>query len=145
MSKLHETIEFIALNDGADITDGSFQEQLSEMTGWMTIATAAVALDRQPASMPQPRKTNQMSKYLKTTDSAAGDDLLDRSGRPSSDTPRTDWALHGVWYRGDHGSAIPALCRQLERENVKLREYAEHKATCWAEISNREEPSSCGL
>lgn len=33
-----------------------------------------------------------------------------------SDTPRTDDALQGVWYRGDHGSAIPALCRALERE-----------------------------
>ena len=33
-----------------------------------------------------------------------------------SDTPETDHALHRVWYRGDHGSAIPALCRRLERE-----------------------------
>ena len=32
------------------------------------------------------------------------------------DTPETTHALHGVWYRGDHGSAIPDLCRRLERE-----------------------------
>jgi len=29
-------------------------------------------------------------------------------------TPITDKALHGVWYRGNHGSAIPAMCRELE-------------------------------
>lgn len=38
----------------------------------------------------------------------------------ASDTPETDHALHGVWYRGDHGSAIPALCRKLERERNEL-------------------------
>jgi hypothetical protein len=30
------------------------------------------------------------------------------------ETPITDNALHGVWYRGSHGSAIPAMCRELE-------------------------------
>lgn len=35
-------------------------------------------------------------------------------------TPRTEHALHGVWHRGDHGSAIPALCRQLETELTEL-------------------------
>lgn len=39
----------------------------------------------------------------------------------ASDTPETDHALQGVWYRGDHGSAIPALCRRLERERNALR------------------------
>lgn len=39
----------------------------------------------------------------------------------TSDTPETDHALHGVWYRGDHGSAIPALCRKLERERNAMR------------------------
>jgi hypothetical protein len=39
----------------------------------------------------------------------------------SDDTPETTNALHGVWYRGDHGSAIPALCRRLEIERDKLR------------------------
>ena len=38
-----------------------------------------------------------------------------------SDTPETDHALQGVWYRGDHGSAIPDLCRRLERERNSLR------------------------
>lgn len=37
------------------------------------------------------------------------------------DTPETEHALHGVWYRGDHGSAIPALCRKLERERNAAR------------------------
>ena len=36
-------------------------------------------------------------------------------------TPRTDHALQGVYNRGDHGSAIPALCRQLETELATLR------------------------
>ena len=44
---------------------------------------------------------------------------------PDSDTPETERALHGVWYRGDHGSAIPALCRRLERERDRLREEIE--------------------
>jgi len=39
-----------------------------------------------------------------------------------SDTPETEHALHGVWYRGDHGSAISDLCRKLERERNQLRE-----------------------
>lgn len=38
-----------------------------------------------------------------------------------SDTPETEHALHGVWYRGDHGSAISDLCRKLERERNQLR------------------------
>ena len=38
-----------------------------------------------------------------------------------SDTPETDNALQGVWYRGDHGSAIPELCRRLERERDHWR------------------------
>jgi hypothetical protein len=42
-------------------------------------------------------------------------------GSAASDTPETENALHGVWYRGDHGSAIPALCRRLERERNRLR------------------------
>jgi hypothetical protein len=46
MSPLRETIEFISLNDATEIPEGSFQDQLSEMTGWLTIATAAVALNR---------------------------------------------------------------------------------------------------
>jgi NTP pyrophosphatase (non-canonical NTP hydrolase) len=37
-------------------------------------------------------------------------------------TPETDFALHGVWYRGDHGSAIAELCRRLERERDGLQE-----------------------
>ena len=36
------------------------------------------------------------------------------------DTPETTHALHGVWYRGDHGSTIPELCRRLERERDML-------------------------
>lgn len=39
---------------------------------------------------------------------------------PATDTPETDDALYGVWHRGDHGSAIPALCRRLERERNAL-------------------------
>ncbi len=37
-------------------------------------------------------------------------------------TPRTEHALHGVWYRGDHGSSIPELCRVLEEELETLTE-----------------------
>jgi hypothetical protein len=43
------------------------------------------------------------------------------SGPEASDTPETDNALQGVYYRGDHGSAIPALCRKLERERNGAR------------------------
>jgi len=50
------------------------------------------------------------------------------------DTPETTHVLHGVWYRGDHGSAIPALCRRLERErNIlaeQLRGYDKHLRDC---------------
>ena len=46
MSTLKATIEHIALNDGAKIPEGSFKEQIEEMQGWVTIAVAAVALDR---------------------------------------------------------------------------------------------------
>lgn len=43
--------------------------------------------------------------------------------KATSDTPETDEALRRVWYCGDHGSAIPALCRKLERErNAALEE-----------------------
>ena len=63
-------------------------------------------------------------------------------------TPRTDGQIY--W------NALPQLAtsaeivyasfaRGLERENAMLRDYATHKSTCWAEISNREEPCSCGL
>jgi len=48
-------------------------------------------------------------------------DTLHRPRPMSDDTPETTNALHGVWYRGDHGSAIPALCRRLEIERDKLR------------------------
>ena len=51
--------------------------------------------------------------------------LAEQSSPAASDTPETDHALHGVWYRGDHGSAIPALCRRLERERNRLREAIE--------------------
>jgi hypothetical protein len=46
-----------------------------------------------------------------------------------TDTPETDHALHGVWYRGDHGSAIPQLCRELERERNELRKQIESMKT----------------
>ena len=49
------------------------------------------------------------------------DDSRPASGSEASDTPETDNALKGVWYRGDHGSAIPALCRKLERERNGAR------------------------
>ena len=49
------------------------------------------------------------------------DDSRPASGSEASDTPETDNALMGVWYRGDHGSAIPALCRKLERERNDAR------------------------
>ena len=49
------------------------------------------------------------------------DDSRPASGSEASDTPETDNALQGVWYRGDHGSAIPALCRKLERERNGAR------------------------
>jgi len=42
-----------------------------------------------------------------------------------TNTPETDAALQGVYYRGDHGSAIPALCRNLERERNEARDLAE--------------------
>ena len=51
-------------------------------------------------------------------------EVLERIG-PVSDTPETDDALQGVWYRGDHGSAIPALCRRLERERDEARQMVE--------------------
>jgi len=61
--------------------------------------------------------------------------LAPAPGSAASDTPETEHALHGVWYRGDHGSAIPALCRRFERErdqlraeNKKLRDVAERLA-----------------
>ena len=47
------------------------------------------------------------------------------NGSAASDTPETEHALHGVWYRGDHGCAIPALCRRLERERNRLCEAIE--------------------
>lgn len=42
-------------------------------------------------------------------------------GMSDSPTPETDNALHGVWYRGNHGSSIPALCRRLECERNDAR------------------------
>lgn len=49
-----------------------------------------------------------------------------------TDTPETDHALHGVYYRGDHGSAIPALCRKLERERDALVKRIQE----WADLSD---------
>lgn len=54
----------------------------------------------------------------------------------ASDTPETDYALHGVWYRGDHGSAIPALCRRLERERDRLRAAIEETLRDNAHLEN---------
>jgi hypothetical protein len=51
--------------------------------------------------------------------------LGEAHGSAASDTPETENALHGVWYRGDHGSAIPALCRRLERERNRMRSAIE--------------------
>lgn len=49
MSKLRETIEFIALNDSpGDPTPEDREEAIDELTGWLSVATAAVALDRDP-------------------------------------------------------------------------------------------------
>jgi hypothetical protein len=45
-----------------------------------------------------------------------------------TDTPETDSALHGVWYRGDHGSTIPDLCRRLERQRNATRKELRHIA-----------------
>lgn len=49
-----------------------------------------------------------------------------------TDTPETDHALHGIWYRGDHGSAIPALCRKLERERDALAKRIQE----WTDLSD---------
>jgi hypothetical protein len=49
----------------------------------------------------------------------------------SDETPETTNALHGVWYRGDHGSAIPALCRRLEIE----RDEARREAKKWRDMA----------
>ena len=51
MSALKRTIEHISLNEGTPIPEGQFAEQISEMQGWMTIAVAAVALDRSTAEL----------------------------------------------------------------------------------------------
>ena len=60
-------------------------------------------------------------KTIESPDGLAGQSLGAAHGSAASDTPETEHALHGVWYRGDHGSAIPALCRRLERERNRLR------------------------
>lgn len=54
--------------------------------------------------------------------SDANDDYIKSLGLPPSETPETDAALRGVANRGDHSSAILALCRRLEIERNALKE-----------------------
>ena len=44
--------------------------------------------------------------------------------QPSA-TPETDRTLHGIWFRGDHGSALAAKCRELEIQRNEARAEAE--------------------
>ena len=44
--------------------------------------------------------------------------------QPSA-TPETDRTLHGIWYGGDHASALAAKCRELEIQRNEARAEAE--------------------
>ena len=45
--------------------------------------------------------------------------------QPSA-TPETDRTLHGIWFRGDHGSALAAKCRELEIQRNQARAEIEN-------------------
>jgi hypothetical protein len=76
------------------------------------------------------------------SDNAASKPLAPATSSATSDTPETDNALNGVWYRGDPGSAIPALCRRLERERNRLRSAIEETLKDNAHLADGE---SCTL
>lgn len=79
---------------------------------------------------------------MKTPETSTPDEFGVASCSATSDTPETEHALCGVWYRGDHGSAIPALCRRLERERDRLRSAIEETLKDNAHLADGE---NCAL
>jgi hypothetical protein len=62
-------------------------------------------------------------EQLHYADEAAKSGITDPL-QPSA-TPETDRTLHGIWFRGDHGSALVAKCRELEIQRNEARAEAE--------------------